>query len=186
MTKAPTGTVTFLLTDIAGSTSLWDVSPTQMAAAMQLHDRTLRTVLERHGGHFIKHTGDGICAAFSRVTAAALAASDCRHELNGQTWPTQVPLRVRIVLHTGECFERDHDYFGSPLCIARRLVEITPADSIWTTGVFAQLLQRAPHEDLTLTSLGTRQLKGLSRPVGVYQLDRQQPDMIDVSLLATG
>jgi class 3 adenylate cyclase len=186
MAKAPTGTVTFLLSDIADSTGLWDASPTHMAEAMLVHDRILREVLDRHDGLFIKHTGDGVCAAFSRVTAAAHTALDCRHSLEGQTWPARAPLRVRIVLHTGECFERDHDYFGSPLCIARRLVEVTPPDSIWTTGVFAQLLRRAPHDDMNLVSIGTRQLRGLSLPIEVFQLTQHQSDVVDVAFLETG
>ena len=183
MTKAPTGTVTFVLSDIVDSTSLWDASPTHMASAMQVHDRILRDVIDRHDGHFVKHTGDGVCAAFSRVTTAALAALDGCHSLGGQTWPDRAPLRVRFVVHTGECFERDHDYFGSPLCIARRLIEITPAESIWITAVAAQLLQRAPHDDLDLASVGSRQLRGLSLPINVFHLTKRNAES-DASLLA--
>lgn len=176
MTKAPTGTVTFLLSDIVDSTSLWDAGPAHMAEAMEVHDRVLRDVIDRHDGHFVKHTGDGVCAAFSRVTTAALAALDCCHSLGGQTWPDRAPLRVRFALHTGECFERDRDYFGSPLCVTRRLIEITPAESIWITGVAAQLLQRAPHDDIDLVSVGSRQLRGLSLPINVFGLTKRQAE----------
>jgi len=91
MAKAPTGTVTFLLSDIADSTGLWDASPTHMAEAMLVHDQALREVIDRHDGHFVKHTGDGVCGAFSRVTSAAPAALDCCHALAGQTWPDRAP-----------------------------------------------------------------------------------------------
>jgi class 3 adenylate cyclase len=175
MMDAPTGTVTFLLSDIADSTALWESHPVQMDAALRIHDGIVHENVDRHGGVIIKHTGDGICAAFDRTTCAAEAALDSRTALNGERWPTPDPLHVRFVLHTGECFERDHDYFGPPLCVATRLIDLTPSGDVWATHLTATLLTNANPDNIVTVPVGIRALRGISRPVTVYRISRPSP-----------
>lgn len=180
MSDSPTGTVTFLLSDIVESTTLWQADPVQMDVAMRAHDRIMRAVIGRRDGTIVKHTGDGVVAAFHRASSAAQAALDCRHTLGNVPWPSHTPLEVRIVLHTGECFERDHDYFGSPLCVAKRLIELTPPGSVWVTEITATLLTNVRIDRFEAIPLGTRRLRGVSEPIGVFHLVRPRADIVDV------
>jgi len=175
MVDTPTGTVTFLLSDIADSTALWESNPAQMDAALRMHDGIVHEKVERHSGVIVKHTGDGICAAFDRTTCAAEAALDSRAALEREQWPTPDALHVRFVLHTGECFERDHDYFGSPLCVATRLLDLTPSGAVWATGLTAALVSNANPDDIVAVPIGIRALRGISRPVSVYRIVRPGP-----------
>lgn len=175
MDDIPTGIVTFLLSDIAGSTHLWEAHPTRMNAALRAHDRILREAVEQHDGMVVKHTGDGICAAFSRATSAARAALDVQRDLDAEPWPESTELDVRLVLHTGECYERDHDYFGSPLCLASRLVELARPGVVWATQLTATLIAAADPDTFAIEPIGVRTLRGVSIPVTVYELTRADP-----------
>ena len=181
MIDSPTGTVTFLLSDIADSTTLWESHPARMDAALRTHDRILRAAVEHHNGIVVKHTGDGICAAFDRATRAAYAALESHLSLDAEPWPPETTLRVRIALHTGECFERNGDYFGSPLCVATRLVELTPPGSVWATEITATLLSNTGPDTIQAVPLGTRVLRGLSTPIEIFHIIRTHPDLIDSS-----
>lgn len=104
--RPPTGVVTFLFTDIEGSTRRWESDADVMRAALLAHDEVLRTVIEAHGGFLFSHTGDGVVAAFASPKAAVDAAVAAQREL-------QLP--VRMGLATGEAELRDRDYFGTVL-----------------------------------------------------------------------
>ena len=80
---APSGTVTFLFTDIEDSTRLWESTPADMTAAVQAHDVIVRSAIERHGGHIFATGGDGFCAAFSSAVDAVTAAVESQRELEG-------------------------------------------------------------------------------------------------------
>src|SRR5262245_40980698 len=117
----PTGTVTFLFTDIEGSTELWEKHPQAMQVALAQHDALLRRVCAAHTGYVFKTVGDAFCVAFASPAAAVAAALEAQRALQ-QTFevaPTaqssKVALRVRMGLHTGAAEERDRDYFGQPL-----------------------------------------------------------------------
>ncbi len=101
MVRHPTGTVTFLFTDVEGSTRLWEEYPTEMQAALEDHDNILRTTIDAHGGYVFSTAGDAFAAAFTR---AALAAQRSLGEKLGQE---HVEIRVRMAVHTGEAQERD-------------------------------------------------------------------------------
>src|SRR3954447_21025320 len=108
----PTGTVTFLFTDIQGSTSLYENYPIQMQAALERHDEILRSCIEEHEGYVFKTVGDAFCAAFATTRAALQATLTSQRALFAETWPEDIQqLRVRIALHTGVADERDGDYF---------------------------------------------------------------------------
>ena len=108
-------TLTFLFTDIEGSTRLWDAAPEAMRAALARHDEILRGPIERHGGYVFSTGGDGFGAAFGRAGDAFDAAREAMDQLGAETWPDRAPIRVRMGLHTGEAEERDGDYFGPAL-----------------------------------------------------------------------
>src|SRR5215831_1947277 len=101
---APSGVVTFLFTDVEGSTRRWEKDADAMRAALAAHDELLRSAIEAHGGFMFKHTGDGVCAAFASPTGAVEAAVAAQRAL-------QLPVRIGIA--TGEAELREGDYFGS-------------------------------------------------------------------------
>jgi class 3 adenylate cyclase len=105
----PTGTVTFLFTDIEGSTKLWERSPEAMSEALARHDKILRETIEIHGGHVFKTVGDAFFAAFSTATDALEAGLESQRKLFSSEWGQTGPLRVRMALHTGAAEERDGD-----------------------------------------------------------------------------
>jgi class 3 adenylate cyclase len=113
MTAAPSGVVTFLFTDVEGSTRRWETDAEEMRAAMAAHDKVLRTAIEGYGGFMFKHTGDGVCAAFASPRSAVDAAVTAQRELE---------LPVRMGIATGEAELREGDYFGAVLNRAARVM----------------------------------------------------------------
>src|SRR5579864_8099205 len=111
MAELPTGTVTFLFTDIEGSTRLWEQHPEAMQGALARHDALLRQAIEAHGGHVFKTVGDQFCAAFATPPDALAAALTAQQALGAEPWGEGGPLRVRMALHTGAAEQRDGDYF---------------------------------------------------------------------------
>ncbi len=112
-TPLPSGTVTFLFTDIEGSTRLWEEHPDAMRDALARHDELVREAIEAHGGHVVKTTGDGFHAAFATADAAVVAAVAAqRGARTARRGRVTGPLRVRMGLHTGAASLRDGDYFG--------------------------------------------------------------------------
>ena len=111
--NAPSGVVTFLFTDIEGSTRRWEADAKGMRVALAAHDKVLRSAIEAHDGFVFRHTGDGMAAAFSSPMAAVDAAVDAQRELE---------LPVRMGIATGEAELRDNDYFGTVLNRAARIM----------------------------------------------------------------
>ena len=120
--SAPSGTVTFLFTDIEGSTQRWDREPLAMQAALDAHDRTLRATLAAHGGYVFAVTGDGFGAAFERADDAVFAAASIQSTIGAREWETEGGLRVRIGVHTGSAVEREGNYFGPAVNVAARVM----------------------------------------------------------------
>src|SRR5262245_49275359 len=114
MAALPTGTVTFLLTDIEGSTRLWEQHPEAMRQALVQHDAIVEFLTEQHHGQVVRPRGEGdsrFCV-FARATDAVAAAAAIQRALHDEAWPTPQPVRVRVALHTGESDLRDGDYYG--------------------------------------------------------------------------
>ena len=114
MRQPPTGTVTFLFTDIQGSTGLWESDPDAMRPALARHDQIMRQAIEAHEGYVFKTVGDAFCAAFATAPQALAGALAAQLALADGPWETATPLLVRMGLHTGSAEERDGDYFGPP------------------------------------------------------------------------
>src|SRR5881628_1477336 len=103
----PSGTVTFLFTDIEGSTRLWETQREAMAVALARHDLLLRQCIESQGGYIFKTAGDAFCAAFATAASAVEAALAAQRSLRAERWPEDAPIRARMALHTGAAEIRD-------------------------------------------------------------------------------
>src|SRR5882757_10294279 len=128
---APSGVVTFLFTDVEGSTRRWEADADEMRTALAAHDAVLRSAIEGHGGWLFKHTGDGVCAAFASPRSAVNAAVVAQREL-------QLP--VRMGLATGEAEVREGDYFGAVLNRAARVMAAGHGGQILLAASTAGLL----------------------------------------------
>src|SRR5947209_2604482 len=123
MSELPTGTITFLFTDIEGSTRLWEQHPEAMEAALARHDALAAAAIDQHEGHLVKHRGEGdsLFAVFARATDAVAAAVALQQALHAELWPADTRLRVRMALHTGEAAVREGDYFSPAVNRCARL-----------------------------------------------------------------
>jgi predicted ATPase/class 3 adenylate cyclase/tetratricopeptide (TPR) repeat protein len=164
----PTGTVTFLFTDIEGSTQLWEKYPEGMKGALAKHDAILRSAIESEHGHVLKTTGDGVCAVFGTALEAVKAAVSAQHSL--QAHPTDLEINVRMGVHTGEAELREQDYFGGALNRAARIMSIGHGGQILLSGTTASLVREQLPQNTQVTDLGEHLLKGLSIPEQIWQL----------------
>jgi class 3 adenylate cyclase len=156
---APSGTVTFLFTDIEGSTRRWQDEPDAMRALLVEHDAILHDAVDTHRGHLFKHTGDGVAAAFASASDAVNAAVYAQQGLHGV-------FQVRMGLHTGEAELRDGDYFGSTLNRCARLMGIAHGGQIVCSAATVELVR--DRDDLR--DLGEHRLRDLSRAERVWQV----------------
>ena len=166
----PSGTVTFLFTDIEGSTSLWETAPEGMRAALERHDAILHGSIKAHGGQVFSTGGDGLAAVFARSLDAIAAASEAQAALTTEEWPKDAPVRVRMGVHTGEAVERDGDYFGPALNRASRLMGMAHGGQVLVSHATEQLIQGSLPGGLDLVDLGEHRLRDLSRPERIFQL----------------
>jgi predicted ATPase/class 3 adenylate cyclase len=173
----PTGTVTFLFTDIEGSTQLWERHPQAMSEALAWHDRVLRAAVEAAGGQVVKTTGDGLLAAFPTALAGVLAAVAAQRALQRgpagserSCWEAVGGLRVRMGLHTGSAEARAGDYYGASVNRAARLMAAGHGGQILLSQVSQELVCDELPPNTTLYDLGTHRLKDLYRPEHIFQL----------------
>jgi predicted ATPase len=148
--------VTFLFTDVEGSTQRWRRDEDEMAAAMRRHDDVLTSVVADAGGRLFKHTGDGVVVAFASPSAGVAAAVQAQRQLE---------LPVRMGLHTGEAELRDGDYFGTTLNRAARVMDAGHGGQILLSAATASLVA-----DVETVDLGAYSLKGLDEPERIHQV----------------
>jgi LuxR family maltose regulon positive regulatory protein len=166
----PTGTVTFLFTDIAGSTQLWEQYTQEMADALARHDTILREAIAAHAGVVFKTIGDGVCAVFARAADALAAALASQRALLAEAWGPTGPLSVRMALHTGAADLRDGDYAGPPLNRLARILAAGSGGQILLSLATEQLVRDHLPSGVSLHDLGTHHLKGLRHPEQIFQL----------------
>jgi predicted ATPase/class 3 adenylate cyclase len=166
----PSGTVTFLFSDIEGSTERWERSRDAMSAAVARHDVLMREALEARGGFVFKTIGDAFCAAFFTAPGAIDAALDAQRAIAGEDFSTVGGVHVRMALHTGAADERDGDYFGPAVNRVARLLAIGHGGQVLVSGTAADLLQGEMPPESSLRDLGAHRLKDLARPEQVYQV----------------
>jgi predicted ATPase/class 3 adenylate cyclase len=172
MSASPTGAVTFLFTDIEGSTRMWERLPAAMKPALARHDAILREAVAAHGGRIVKTTGDGCHAAFSSAVDGVAAALDAQRVLAGEAWESIRPeiIRVRMGVYTGEAEARAGDYYGPALNRAARLMSVGNGGQVLVSAVTAELARDRLPADTSLRDLGEHRLKDLVRPERIYQL----------------
>lgn len=167
-----TRAVTFLLTDIEGSTAAWEADAEAMAVALARHDELVSQVVTSRGGRLVKTRGEGDAtfSVFDRPSAAAAAAVDLQEAIGHEPWALPAPMRVRVALHTGEVELRDGDYFGRAVNRAARLRSLAEGGQILCSGATAELVIDTLPDDVELADLGMRQLRNLARPEHVFEL----------------
>jgi len=172
MPELPTGTVTFLLTDIEGSTRLWEQYPDAMRAALARHDALAAAILAQHRGLLVKSRGEGdsLFVVFDRATDAVAAACDLQRAFVAEPWPAGIALRVRMALHTGELDHHEGDYYGAAVNRCARLRAIAHGGQVVLSKTTHALAQEALPEGVSLRRLGSHRLQDLRRPEYVFQL----------------
>jgi predicted ATPase/class 3 adenylate cyclase len=163
-------TLTFLFTDVEGSTSLWEKNPEVMSEALLRHDEILRTAIEAHDGHVFKTVGDAFHAIFSTAPDTLKAALEAQRTLLREEWEETGPLRVRMALHTGVAEERDGDYFGPSLNRVARLLSAGHGGQVLMSLATQELVRDELPEGVGLRDLGERRLKDLFRSEHVFQV----------------
>ena len=139
MVALPAGTVTFLFTDIEGSSVLWEADAALMAGVLARHDEILRGQIAQWGGSVFKHTGDGMCAAFAAAPDAVSAAMAAQADFGCEPWPSGMVLRVRMGVHSGTATEVEGDYFGPTLNRAARVMNAGNGGQIVCSAATAAL-----------------------------------------------
>jgi class 3 adenylate cyclase len=172
----PTGVVTFLMTDIEGSTRLWEREPEAMRRALLRHDAVVAACVQGRNGHVVKSKGEGdsVFAVFPHVRDAVSAALIAQCALAAERWTTSTPLRVRMAIHTGQIELRDGDYYGPTVNRCARLRALATGGQVLLSGVTAQLTQRQLPGGASLRDLGTHPLKDLAGLERVWQLVHPQ------------
>lgn len=165
--QLPTGTVTFLFTDVEGSTRLWQEHSADMSVALARHDHIVRSVVDIHGGYVFSTAGDAFAVAFDGCDAAVTAAIDVQRALQAEAWPGGVTLRVRMGVHTGEAVERDGDYFGPTLNRAARVMAVGHGGQVLVTAPVAHSLDGAA---IDLRDLGEHRLRDIDGDVRLFQV----------------
>ncbi len=170
MPDLPTGTLTFLFSDVEGSTRLWETQHAEMRTALARHDALLRQSFAAHRGHVFKTSGDAFCAVFPSAPDAIAAALGAQRSLRAEPWPPPLRLKVRMALHTGTAELRDADYFGEPLNRVARLLSAGHGEQTLVSETTNDLCRDHLPPQATLKSLGEHHLKDLARREPVFQL----------------
>jgi predicted ATPase/class 3 adenylate cyclase len=173
----PSGTVTFLLTDLEGSTRLWEQDPEAMKVAMIRHDELLEKAIAANQGEVFSRMGDGMAAVFATARDAIAAAAAIQRALLDEPWHTAKPLRARIGLHTDEAvIVDDGGYASLPINRCSRLMTAAHGGQVVISGATEVLVRDQLPEGMTLIDLGEHRLRDLGRPTRVFQLIREGAD----------
>ncbi len=163
-----TNALTFLFTDIEGSTARWEANQVDMAAAVRRHDELTESAIRRAGGTLVKMTGDGAYAAFPEAGPAVAAALDLRARLQREAWPESIaPIRIRAGIHAGPAECRDGDYFGPTVNRTARLMDAGHGDQILLSEAARKHL---PTDADNIRLLGDYRLRDLMQPERIYQV----------------
>jgi predicted ATPase/class 3 adenylate cyclase/DNA-binding winged helix-turn-helix (wHTH) protein len=162
--------VTFLFTDIEGSTQLWESAPEIMSRALERHDHLLRQATVEGGGVVFKTVGDAFFAVFDSPLAAVATAVHAQQVLSAEPWPPEANIKVRMALHTGQCEQRESDFFGPTLNRVARLLAIGHGGQTLATRVVADLVGQQLPPSIVLVDMGEHRLRDLSRPQQVVEI----------------
>jgi WD40 repeat protein/class 3 adenylate cyclase len=168
----PSGVVTFCLSDIEGSTAMWDSEPSAMAQALVRHDELIADCMEAHGGRLIKSMGEGdsTVSVFDSAPQAVEAAVAATRALSAERWPGGLRIAARFGIHTGEAERRGADYFGPTVNLAARLRSQADGEEVFLSSVAADLVRGHLPRDCELVDLGPHRLKGVAAPERIEAL----------------
>ncbi|MGB0129005.1 MAG: adenylate/guanylate cyclase domain-containing protein, partial [Rhodocyclaceae bacterium] len=166
----PLVTLTFLFTDIEGSTALWEEEADSMRVALQRHNTLLSSAVASYGGWVFKTVGDAFCVSFDRAPDALQTAREIQHLLSTEEWPTRTPLRVRVALHTGPAYLSAGDYFGKTVNRCSRLLAVARGGQTLLSSSTEALVREGLPPDMSLHDLGMLRLRDLVQPVHAFQL----------------
>src|SRR3954471_10799780 len=167
----PTGTVTFLFTDIAGSTGLLRQDRQLYGTALDEHRRLLRAAFAAGGGREVDTQGDSFFVAFPTAEKAVAAAAHAQRSLAAQTWPDGIPLLVRMGVHTGEATVAGDGYLGLAVHRAARIAAAAAGGQVLVSDATAALVGENLPTGTSLRPLGEHRLKDFLQPAALYQLD---------------
>jgi predicted ATPase/class 3 adenylate cyclase/DNA-binding CsgD family transcriptional regulator len=171
MAELPSGTVTFLFSDVEGSTGLWERDRAGMHAAVERHLAVLRSVVVAHRGVLYKVVGDGTQSAFASAEAGVRAALDAQRALLAEPWSTVPgPLRARMALHAGQAAPQDGDYLAAPLNRLARILEAAHGGQVLLSDTVAGLVRDALPAGVRLKALGEFRLRDILEPEELFQL----------------
>jgi class 3 adenylate cyclase len=172
MTELPSGTITFLFTDLHDSTRLWEKHPAAMGQALQRHDEIIESLSQLYHGFVVRPRGEGDSRfiVFERAFDGVSAAAAMQQALHTEDWPEEFTLRVRMGVHTGEGQFRDGDYYGSAVNRCARLRSIANSGQTLLSQTTCDLLQDNLPREVKLLDLGEHPLKGLTRVEHIYQV----------------
>jgi predicted ATPase/class 3 adenylate cyclase len=179
------GTLTFLFTDLEGSTRRWERFPQAMKAALERHDAILGAAVAGSNGQVVKNTGDGMMAVFASAADGVRACLTAQRDLADEPWEGELgALRVRMGLHAGEAATRTGDYFGQVVSRTARIMAVGHGGQVLLSAAAAALVLDQLPDGATLVDLGSHRLKDLGRPEHLFQL--VHPDLAhDFPPLAT-
>lgn len=168
----PSGTVTFLLTDLEGSTRLWEHTPTAMHQALAIHDAVMGRAMSARGGLQVEsgREGDSILAVFPRAADAIACAVEIQREFAAQSWPEGGHLHIRVAVHTGEAELRGGHYFGPAVYRCARLLASGHGDQVLVSQATHDVVVDTLPGGVALRDLGQHRLRDLERPERIFQL----------------
>lgn len=171
MNHLPTGSITFLFTDIEGSTTRWEKHPASMQEAVARHDALLKTVMDQYQGVVFKTVGDAFYVAFSSAQNALAAAISAQQALCAEIWSADIaPLRVRMALHTGEAEQRGNDYFGQALNRVARILSAGHGEQVLISRTTLGCVRDNLSPEMTFRDLGMHHLKDIQHPMQIFQV----------------
>jgi predicted ATPase/class 3 adenylate cyclase len=165
-TPDPSTPLTFLFTDVEGSTRLWEQHPAEMRSALERHDEILRACIESRDGYVFTTAGDSFAASFGRVDDAVAAAVAVQDALGEEIWPGRIEMKVRVGLHVGHGQERDGDYFGPDVNRAARVMSVAHGGQI----IVSRSVVETATNTVRFESRGVHRLKDLSEPRELFEL----------------
>ena len=168
--RPPTGTVTFLFTDIEASTQLLRQLGDSYADVLAEHQTLLRSAFQENGGHEVDTQGDSFFVSFATAKDAVLAAISAQKAIIGHPWPDGVSVRVRMGLHTGEPLKTEAGYVGMDVHRSARISSAGQGGQILLSQATRVLVEKDLPEGASLRDLGEHYLKGLQHPEAIFQL----------------
>ena len=172
MTGPWSGTYAFLLSDIEGSTRMWEEAPAEMARALARHDELLGLVAASHRGRVVRSRGEGDSAfvVFSSPLDAVACGAELQHRLAREAWPPRARIRVRVAIHNGPAEARDDDFYGPAINRAARMRSAAHGGQLVVSDAVRDAIGQSLPEDLWLIDLGVHRLRDLSRPERLWQV----------------